>query len=177
MKTFADLIRQNMQNVSQERITLEKEIDLVRNYLALEQLRFGDKMNYSINIDEDVDPSDVMVPPLLIQPLVENSIKHGIFPLKSATGWLEVNISTGNNALVIEVKDNGIGIRQSQSSRTDKKIESHALENIRRRLDHLSVILNTKISFHFGEINDETNGAGWTVATVVMPLDAENAPV
>lgn len=106
LRVFADLIRQNMQNVSKELITLQKEMALVMNYLMLEKLRFEDMLNYEFNVDEEIDLSQVMVPPLLIQPLVENSIKHGILPLK-APGTIQINIYTKQDVLYIEIRDSG----------------------------------------------------------------------
>jgi LytS/YehU family sensor histidine kinase len=89
LRVFADLVRQNMHNVSKELIPLQKEMDLVSNYLKLEKLRFKEMLNYVINVQEDLDLSDIMIPPLLVQPLVENSIKHGILPLESVEGKYE----------------------------------------------------------------------------------------
>jgi two-component sensor histidine kinase len=169
LRVFADLIRQNMQNTLKELITLQKEMDLVKNYLLLEKLRFEDKLLYTINIEGDIDLSDIMVPPLLIQPLIENSIKHGILPLKSAQGFVHVNISERNDTLYIEVKDNGVGMANG-SQKSDTMHESLGIDNIRKRIQQLSIIQNKHIAFNITETKDET-GQQWTTVIITMPIN------
>jgi two-component sensor histidine kinase len=169
LRIFADLVRQNMHNISKEMISLQKELDLVRNYLRLEKLRFKELLNYSIEVDQDVDLSEVMVPPLLLQPLVENSIKHGILPLESAQGVIRIHIYAAGGSLFIEVMDNGVGISRAQLNH--KRHEPFGLENVEKRIEQLSIILNKKIEFY---LREEKNAAGeheWTKAIISMPLD------
>lgn len=167
LRIFADLIRQNMHNVSKELIPLQKEIDLLANYLALEKLRFKEMLNYSINVDEDVDTTEIMIPPLFIQPLVENSIKHGIFPKQSENSRIDVNVFEKNDVLYIQVKDNGVGLAHSKK-KADSKHESFGLNNIRIRTEQLSMIMGRKIDFDIREIRDDSGN--WTVATITMAL-------
>ena len=169
LRVFADLIRQNMHNISKELIPLQKEIDLVNNYLLLEKLRFEDKLSYSINIDEDIDLSDIQVPPLLIQPLVENSIKHGILPMKSGAGQVNLDIYERQNVLFIEVRDNGVGLVDTGKYKSDTMHESFGIENIKKRIQQLSIIQNKHISFNIAETKDE-NGQQWTTVTITMPI-------
>ncbi|MBZ0097483.1 MAG: histidine kinase, partial [Taibaiella sp.] len=88
LQYFSELVRQNMHNITKELIPLQKEMDLVANYLKLEQLRFHGWLNYEIEIDEEVETELIMIPPLLIQPFVENAIKHGLLPRQSADNKL-----------------------------------------------------------------------------------------
>ncbi len=171
LRIFADIIRQNMHNVSKELIPLQKEVDLVTNYLLLEKLRFKDLLNYRINIDESVDLFEISVPPLLVQPLVENSIKHGILPLQSVEGYVEVNIKEEDGVLIIEVRDNGVGIEHSKGKQ-NLLHESFGLDNIRKRIDQLSIIQNKKITFDFEDVNDREGRHLWTVITITMPISA-----
>ncbi len=169
LRVFADLIRQNMHNISKELIPLQKEIDLVGNYLLLEKLRFKDLLNYSINISRDIDLSEIMIPPLLVQPLVENSIKHGILPLGSVEGFIYINVYETKGVLHIEVKDNGIGLSASQN-KTDSPHESYGLENIKKRIKQLSVIQNKEITFSIDEVKDNNGSQQWTVVTINIPI-------
>ena len=169
LRVFADLIRQNMHNISKELIPLQKEVDLVNNYLLLEKLRFKEMLHYSINIGEDLDLSDILIPPLLVQPLVENSIKHGILPMESAEGLIQINIYERNGILYIEVKDNGVGISAS-GNKGNSLHESFGLENIKKRIEQLSIIQNKKISFHISEITEDDGKMHWTIATISMPV-------
>jgi len=169
LRVFADLIRQNMHNISKELIPLQKEIDLVNNYLLLEKLRFKDLLNYTINVSPEIDLSEIMIPPLLVQPLVENSIKHGILPLESVEGFININVYENNGILHIEVKDNGIGMSASQSNK-DSLHESFGLENIKKRIKQLSIIQNKEITFHVHEIKDDEGKPQWTIVSINIPI-------
>ena len=169
LRIFADLIRQNMHNISKELIPLQKELDLVKNYLMLEKLRFEELMNFSIEVSDNLDLSDIMVPPLLIQPLVENSIKHGILQLKSDGGFIHIRINEENDILHIEVKDNGVGLNHMHK-KTDPRHESFGLDNIRKRIEKLSIIQGKSISFNIAEVVDKHTKIKWTVATISMPI-------
>ena len=170
LRVFADIIRQNMHNVSKDQIPLQKEIDLVTNYLRLEKLRFEDNLNYSINIEDDTDISGTLVPPLLIQPLVENSIKHGILPLQSSSGFVELKIYERGNMLYIEVRDNGVGLSQAKRNAQNALHESFGMENIKKRIEQLSIIQNTKIDLDIRETFDAAGQHEWTIVTIIMAL-------
>lgn len=168
---FADLIRQNMHNVSKDVISLQKEMDLVANYLLLEKLRF-EKLNYTIEVGEDVDLTGIMVPPMLIQPLVENSIKHGILPLKSQDGHIYITISEEENLLHIEIKDNGVGIGKNKAIAPGSAIhESYGLSNIRERIHQLNTIQSNELFFDMYEVMHETTGEHlWTTVSIKIRL-------
>ena len=168
LRVFADLIRQNMHNITKELIPLQKEIDLVNNYLTLEKLRFKEHLNYVINIDDDVDITDINIPPLLIQPLVENSIKHGILPMESEDGSIEINIYEKEHILHIEVRDNGIGFDASNKNKIAGH-ESFGLENIRKRIEQLNIIQDMNLSFTITEIPAAKNNNRWTIVTILIP--------
>ena len=169
LRIFANLVRQNMHNISLELISLQSEIEIVSNYLKLEKLRFKELLNYTIKVDEEIELSEIMIPPLLIQPLVENSIKHGILPGKSPDSFISIEIFTEVNNLVIAVKDNGIGIEAAQK-RSDRLHESYGLENIRKRIAHLAVIQNKQINLRISEIKDEAGGLQWTIVSVYISM-------
>jgi len=168
LRVFADLIRQNMQNISRDMIPLQREIALVSNYLILEKLRFEDKLDYTIDIDESLDLSEIMVPPLLIQPLVENSIKHGIYPLADANGFVQISIQQQNETLYIEVKDNGVGMNHAKNKK-DMESESFGLENIRKRIGQLSIIQNKEITFNINDVTDDSGVLQGTTAIICIP--------
>ena len=168
LRVFADLVRQNMHNISKELIPLQKEIDLVSNYLRLEKLRFKELLNYSISVDENTDLTEILIPPLLVQPLVENSIKHGILPLESVEGFIQIDIYERNACLYIQVKDNGVGMNASKN-KANPAHESFGLENIKKRIAQLSIIQNKEITFNIQEITDEDD-ENWTEVTICMPL-------
>lgn len=150
IRIFSDLIRQNMHNISNELISLDDEMDLVENYIKIEQLRMNEMLEYAINIEEGVDSDEIMVPPLLIQPLVENAIKHGIWPDEYKKGVLQINIFEKGENLLVEIIDNGAGL--VNKSKSDTLHKSYAMGNIEKRLEQLSIIHNTKITVSINEI-------------------------
>jgi ligand-binding sensor domain-containing protein len=170
LRVIADLIRQNMHNISKELIPLQKEMDLVSNYLLLEKFRFKDRLNYTIIVDKDIDLSEIMIPPLLIQPLVENSIKHGILPLNTQEGAIYINIFERKNCLCIEVKDNGVGLNYKKSEKLSTH-ESFGLGNIRKRIEQLSIIQGKEILFEIKEKKNDAGTGHWTVVTITIPTE------
>ena len=170
LRVFGNLIRQNMQNIAKELIPLGKEIELVENYLLLEKMRFENRLNYAINIDKETDISGILIPPLLIQPLVENSIKHGILPLESGKGFIEVNIYEQEGVLIIEVKDNGIGIGGGTTGKKNNTHESMGIENIKKRIHQLSVIQNKEITFNITETKNKKGDPENTIVTISIPV-------
>ncbi len=154
IRTVADLIRQNMHNVSRDLITLENEITLVTNYLRLEQLRFS-WLSYTINNTEDIDLEEIMVPPLMIQPLVENAIIHGLWPTEPDNGHIQIDIYNKPDWICIDIADNGSGFIAEDGR--DSNHQSTALSNIRKRLAHLSDMHGRVFLFDIQEMKD---GAG-----------------
>ena len=130
------LIRQNMENINNDLISLDKEMNLVENYLQLEKLRFKERLNFSIELSDDVDISSILVPPLLIQPLVENAIKHGILPNDNKPGNIKINISEQGEFIKISILDNGVGLDKSS---THKGLQQ-SISNIKSRLKQLELI-------------------------------------
>lgn len=168
LRIFANLIRQIMHNVSEDLIPIEKELELVQNYLLLEKLRFNNRLDYTIDIHDDVDLSGIMIPPLLLQPLVENSIKHGILPLKTRNGSIHISVTDTGHNLIIEIKDNGVGI--SHNAKVDKQYKSYGLDNIRKRIDRLNAIQNSSIRCEIREITDADAQPLWTIVTIIIPV-------
>jgi two-component sensor histidine kinase len=136
---FSDLIRQNMANTSKGFISLQQELLLVENYLNLEKLRFKDYINYEILIEEEIDTEEVIIPPLLIQPLVENAVKHGLLPKQSTDSKVRIHVLEEGGWLLISIEDNGIGLSKSRESKS-RLHESFGLVNLQQRIEHLKKI-------------------------------------
>ncbi|QSB10784.1 histidine kinase [Lysinibacillus fusiformis] len=97
----------------EQRATLEKELEIIRAYVEIEQARFGNKLTVILTIEETLDASTVEIPSLLIQPLVENAIRHGIFE-KDGNGTVTIEIKRQQNHLSIRVMDDGVGMTEEQ---------------------------------------------------------------
>ncbi len=125
---LAGLLRASLDNSNQALIPLRQELALVSNYMDIEKVRFGDKLRVSIDVPADMQ--DAMVPPMSVQALVENAVKHGIVP-QSGGGEVFVAASVENGSLRIEVRDTGPGFDLSAVP------AGHGLDNLVERLNAL----------------------------------------
>ncbi|HHH49635.1 MAG TPA: sensor histidine kinase, partial [Saprospiraceae bacterium] len=128
LSRFAKLIRQNFDFIDKKRIVLSEEIDALENYLETQKMRYNDKFDYVINIFDNVDTHAIEIPPLLLQPFVENAIEHG-FKRINETGKLAITIFKQQNSVCFEIKDNGIGF---ENPKNDNK--KHAIDIFLKRL-------------------------------------------
>jgi two-component sensor histidine kinase len=113
---FSQLMRMALEASTKELITVEEEVSIVRHYLLLEKVRFKEKIEYSIEIGPEVDADTIKVPPMIIQPYVENAIIHGLLP-KQTPGNVRINIGFKEaNQLLIVIEDDGIGLAKSAES-------------------------------------------------------------
>lgn len=108
---FASLTRKVLDIGEQDLISLEDEITLLDDYLQMEKLRFG--FNYIFIVDENLNKSNIEIPAMLIQPLVENAVKHGVALLKGK-GQIELGFTKNNNDLILSIKDNGGGFQKKE---------------------------------------------------------------
>lgn len=136
LSRFSKLIRNVLDLSAQEVVPLWEELENIKSYLELEKMRFSEKFSYELQID--VEAGDIYIPPMLIQPLLENAIWHGLMPMQRP-GKLTLHLSTETNALVCTITDNGIGREQAKIIRKNrsKPHDPHGLKNIRERLDLL----------------------------------------
>lgn len=165
IRTFSEMVRQNMQNVSNELITLQAEISLVESYLQLEKIRYPE-MDYQIDIDDAVDTDAIMIPPLLIQPLVENSMKHGILLLADRSGFIHLKIFETEDQLHIELIDNGVGL---ENGHRPAQGLSYALSAVRKRIDTISVTHGLRMAFDIMELKEGKTVLG-TKAVIKLDL-------
>ena len=128
LSRFAKLIRQNFDFIDKRNIVLSEEIDALKNYLETQKMRFQDKFDYEINIYDNIDIHSIEIPPLLLQPFVENAIEHG-FKRINETGKISITIYKQQNAICFEIKDNGIGFKK-----TKKDGKKHAIDIFLKRL-------------------------------------------
>ncbi|RYM36027.1 hypothetical protein ERX46_03260 [Brumimicrobium glaciale] len=119
LSRFAKLIRKNLDSSYHEdgMVALSDEIERLKLYLDLETMRFKDRFNYSINVEDEVETELLKVPAMFLQPFVENSIIHGVLPIKDRMGEIEVNITEHLDHIRIEIKDNGVGIDNSRKNK------------------------------------------------------------
>ena len=151
---FSNYLRSNMDSLTQkEPIEFTKELEHVKNYLSIEKLRFGDRLN----IEYDINFSDFKIPPLTIQPIAENSVKHGINQ-KAEGGTLKISSFEEGNFIYVVIQDDGVGFDPNEEPKDTKR--SHVgMANIKERLEKL---LKANI------ITESILGVG-TKTTIVIP--------
>ena len=135
LSSFSQLMRQVMEYSGKRSVTLREELETLELYLSLEVLRLEDRITKEINIHPDLDPDAIRLPPMLIQPLIENAIWHGLTS-KEGTGKLLLHFSQNEDYLVCRVEDNGIGRKRSReiNHKRNSHHNSKGLENIKERL-------------------------------------------
>jgi two-component system, LytTR family, sensor kinase len=128
---LSDLLRMSLQRVGVQEVPLKEELDFLSKYLEIEQTRFRDRL--TVVFDVQADTLDALVPNLLLQPLVENAIKHGIGP-RPTPGQIAVRARSNGAMLELDVQDNGVGLSAARLTDFNRGV---GLSNTRSRLDHL----------------------------------------
>lgn len=164
---IASLMRNILENTREEYISLDKEIETLKLYMDVQQLRFENGFSYDIDVDEAIDPENVSVPPMLAQPCIENSIEHGLLPARK-DGRISVKYSLREGLMMLEVTDNGIGREMAAGHKPLMKKESISTRLTEKRLEHFRKILKKKqISYEIIDLYEGVNAAG---TRVVMML-------
>ncbi|WP_452229833.1 histidine kinase [Lacinutrix sp. MEBiC02404] len=169
---FADLIRTYLNHSTKGKITLQEEINCLEMYLELEKLRFEDKLNYAILSTGDLKPDQVYIPTMLIQPYVENALKHGLLHRKSGRN-LEINfhINVDNYTIKSVIIDNGVGREQADiiKARSLKKHEPFATKATQDRLALLNYGKEKQVGVTIIDLLDGEKPVG-TQVTVIIPF-------
>ncbi len=134
---FAKLMRLFLNNSRVDFISLENEIETLTHYMNLQSIRYRDKLKYSISIEPELSNKNIMIPPGLAQPFIENAIEHGIQP-KEGGGNVELKIYTSDNSLYITVTDDGVGIKNAKKSSKGQKHFSLSSRITQERIDNIN---------------------------------------
>jgi ligand-binding sensor domain-containing protein len=162
---FSRLMRLILDNSRSEWVLLENELKALELYISLEALRFDHAFDYSIEITKDIDAASIMVPPMIIQPYVENAIWHGLLHRKEPGGKLDIRTWKNNGTLNIEIEDNGIGREEAKKrkSKTATKYKSHGMQITAQRLDIVNKLYNVNAAVTIRDIVDATGRPEGTV--------------
>jgi tetratricopeptide (TPR) repeat protein len=167
LNRFSRMVRHILESTRNEFIKLDQEIDNIENYLALQKLRFTDKFDYKIEVDDEVDAEELEVPPMLIQPFVENAIEHGL-KTKETKGNIDIRFKFQEGLLICEIDDDGVG----RSKAGDQLMTGHnsmATKIVRDRLETLSKKNNQKLKFEIIDLKTESNVSLGTKVIVGLP--------
>jgi len=158
---FSKLMRETLEKSTQKEITLNEDISILRTYLDIENKRANNSFTYTINVDEDIDPENTLIPPMILQPFVENSIIHGLRN-NVQNGEIAIHYTQKEGMLICSVEDNGIG--RKASAKTGKNKHSLGMSITKSRIEIINKIKNTNGNLH---IIDKPNG---TKIEVKLPL-------
>ncbi len=153
LSKFASLMRSILYHSREESIMLNDEISFIENYLKLQQLRFSDRFEYQISIDDKINPSNVSVPPMLLQPFIENSIAHGFKEKSDNKGQILIHFKKAKNMLTISIEDNGIGIEKAKKLKLTNN-NKHKSLGIYTTIERIRKLNNSKMRDKVFEIVD-----------------------
>ncbi len=170
ISNFARLMRLVLTNSREEYISLESEINTLEYYLQLQRLRFDNKFDYYIELDPAIQSEIMLLPPMLAQPFIENSIEHGIQHL-STRGKINISFRLADNWIHFIIEDNGIGINRSKAAKASQEVkhESLALSITEERLKLLNQSKHHKINLNIVELTNENNEVSGTSITFHIP--------
>lgn len=167
---FAKIMRASLERSYKEYNSIEQETDFLKEYLELQQLRFPGKFNYEIKINGNIDPDEILIPSLILQPFIENSIEHG-FSNINYTGHLLIDFSMESKQLLITISDNGKGL--TNGPKDNNEHISRATQIIRDRLYLLNSKLKTRAAF---TVANAEPGKGVMVKINLPVLYVKNIP-
>lgn len=169
LSDFSKLMRSVLKNSDQDFVGLSTEIETLKIYLELEHFRFGNKFEFTLNVASDIEPESVQVPPMLIQPYIENAIWHGL-RYKEEKGLLEVKFFIENTKLFCTIYDNGIGRKRSGELKTDhqKSYQSTGIKNTKERIEILNRLHKTSLGIHITDLEDAGVAQG-TLVKISIP--------
>lgn len=171
---FSRLIRLVLENSRSDRITLASELNALRLYMEMEAMRFKEKLKYNISVEANVDLDYIEIPPLLLQPYVENAIWHGLMQ-KEEGGRIDITVGMVHNesVLAISIIDNGIGRAKSAelNSKTATKHKSYGMKVTSERLALINQIYKSGAHVTIHDIADDNGQPGGTQVTIKIPID------
>jgi len=169
LSKFALMIRMTLEHSKQVFVTLDQNMEYISAYLDMEKLRFDDSFNYEISVDESVDGSEAVIPSMMIQPLVENAIWHGLMQ-SEGDKHIRVRFGLSGDRIVCTVEDNGIGIRKSEKLKASQRPlhRSVGLENLQKRIHIMNEKYGTECSLQLTDLEDD--GRNGTRVTLQLKL-------
>lgn len=173
LSDFSRLMRAVMDNSKHDFVTIASEVQILEVYLKLEHSRFSDKFDYQFNIDPALETEQHLIPPMLIQPFIENAIWHGL-RYRDDKGNLKVTLNKDFESVKVEIKDNGIGRKKSEELKTknQKEHSSTGLRNIENRISIINQLYHTKIRLSIVDIDNDHETGTHVILTIPVKHDS-----
>lgn len=168
LSDFSQLMRAVLENSEEDFIPLKKEIELLQLYTKLEHFRFQDKFDNSIDVDDTINVDEFQIPPMLLQPYIENAVWHGL-RYKKEKGHLNISIKPkSKNEITITISDDGIGRTRSKQMKTEnqKKQNSKGMNNIKKRVAILNEMYKDKVDVTIEDYQQSEDAGTKVVVTL-----------
>lgn len=163
LSKFSNIMRETLESTYKEYITVEQEIDFLNEYLEVQKIRFPKTFSYQIIADPNMEIDDVLIPSMILQPFVENSIEHGFSGI-DYPGHVDIQFNASDKEIIITISDNGKGLLTTYKENNEHI--SRASQIIKDRIYLLNIKLKTKAGF---SIDNNTDGKG-ALVKINLPL-------
>ena len=171
LSKFSKLMRGTLENTQKQKIPIKDEIETLKLYMDLEKLRLNNKFDYNIIVDDEIDVQFEEIPPMLLQPYVENAIWHGISH-KTENGTINISFKLENeNLLKCEIEDDGVGRKKAMKiNKNQQKNKSFGMSITKERLEIINSLKNSKLSVSIIDLEKNKVPKG-TRIELFIPLD------
>jgi ligand-binding sensor domain-containing protein len=168
---FARLIRATLNYSSRSFISVAEEVEYLSDYLSLEKMRFENKMDYRISVEPDVDVRYSLLPPMMLQPYVENSVRHGLRHKTAGDGYVHIHFRKKGEIIVVTIRDNGIGRKKAKEYKTGEHIEyqSKGMSLTSARIQMIQVQHKSEINVLVQDIEDREGKPEGTQIEISFP--------
>jgi LytS/YehU family sensor histidine kinase len=169
LNKFASLVRQVLDNSMHDFVTIKDDLSALENYIQLEEIRFEDKFEYVITIDEELDIHTCLIPPLLLQPIIENAIWHGLLHKENGGGKISISLKIEEDAIICDISDNGVGKVISQNIEGAKSYKSVGLKITKERVTTLNSNSQDKFQIKISDLYKNHKETG-TLVKLTIPI-------
>lgn len=163
LSKFSHIMRETLESTYKEYVTIKQEVEFLKEYLEIQKIRFPEKFSYSLMVDGQLDPDDVLIPSMIVQPFVENSIEHGFAGIKYP-GEIRIDFKQNDKNITIEILDNGKGLTSHEMKHSEHI--SRASQIIKDRIYLLNIKLKTKANFSIDNMPDNQG----VIVKIHLPL-------
>lgn len=172
LNRFSRLIRLILQNSSANFVPLKDELEALQLYMEMESMRFNHSFDYVVKVEKEMDIDNLEIPPMMLQPYVENAIWHGLMH-KGAKGHIDIEITRENGHLHCVIEDNGVGRARAQAlkSKNSTKKRSMGMSITRNRIELLNQLHNTNTTVKIIDLKDEREQGNGTRVELNIPLN------
>ncbi|MDC8104309.1 histidine kinase [Chryseobacterium sp. B21-037] len=170
LNIFAQMIRKTLHYSEKTFMQIKEEIEYLSLYLNMEKLRLKDQFDYTITRSKNTD-ENWMIPSLLIQPFVENAIKHGVSGLKDRKGNIRITFDYTDSLLCITIEDNGVGMEKRPES---AKANSFGVKLSQKRIETFRQLFETDITLELNNLSEKDGKQGTQIKLYMPPYENQN---